>query len=101
MLWIPVFFYKWGTGANGLAINQVSIVPFSAYVDVSTANAAGYALHRAFYDGGAITPGFFYDKYKTSLNGNFASSLRNGIPLTSAQRGSLSTAVFSACTGNG
>lgn len=99
MVWVPAFFYKIGTGANGLTLNTVSIQPFSAYADVATANAAGYALHRAFYDGGAIQPGFFFDKYITSNNGGVASSLRNGIVLSSGQRGSLSTAVYSALNG--
>jgi hypothetical protein len=84
MVWIPAFYYKWGTGANGLAVNVVSVQPFSAYADVATANAAGYALHRAFYDGGAVCPGVFVDKYQASNNGGTASSIKNGLPLSSA-----------------
>lgn len=99
MVWVPAFYYKVGTGANGLTLNTVDVKPFSAYADVAAANAAGYALHRAFYDGGAIQLGFFFDKYITSNNNGVASSLKNGIVLTSGQRGSLSTAVYSALTG--
>lgn len=99
MVWIPAFFYKVGTGANGLTLNRIDVKPFSAYVDVSTANAAGYALHRAFYDGGAIQLGVFVDKYLVSNNNGVASSIKNGVVLTSGQRGSLSTAVYSALTG--
>lgn len=99
MCWIPAFFYKWGTGANGLAINAVDIKPFSAYTTVAEAVAAGYALHRAFYDGGAVQPGVFVDKYLPSYNAGVASSLKNGIVLTSAARGSLSNEVFSDLTG--
>ena len=98
MVWVPAFFYKWGTGANGLALNAVDIQPFSAYATVADANTAGYALHRAFYDGG-VQPGFFVDKYIVSNNGGIASSLRNGIVVTTAQRGSLSTAVNTSLTG--
>jgi hypothetical protein len=101
IVYVPAFFYKYGTGANGLGLNVVDVKAFSAYADVATANAAGYALHRAFYNGGSIRPGFFYDKYKCSLNGTVASSLKNGNALTSAVRGSLTTAVFASCTGNG
>lgn len=101
MCWIPAFFYKWGTGSNGLAINAVDIKPFAYFADVATANAAGYALHRAFYDGGAVQYGVFVDKYLVSNNGGIGSSLKNGLAVASAQRGSLSTAVFSALTGNG
>ena len=46
MCWIPAFYYKIGTGSNGLAINVVSVKAFGTYADVATANAAGYALHR-------------------------------------------------------
>lgn len=99
MVWIPAFFYKWGTGSNGIALNSVDIKPLSAYTDIASATAAGYALHRAFYDGGAIQPGFFIDKYITSNNSGVASSLKNGIVLTSGQRGSLSTAIYSALNG--
>ena len=84
MVWMPAFFYKWGTGANGLAINIVSIKAFADYATVADANAAGYALHRAFYDGGAVQPGVFVDKYKCSNNGGIASSIKNGNPLSAA-----------------
>ncbi len=83
MCWIPAFYYKWGTGSNGLAVNAVAIAPLSAYVNEAAANAAGFALHRAFYDGGAAQPGFFVDKYLCSNNGGTASSIKNGNPLSS------------------
>ena len=83
MVWLPAFYYKVGTGANGLAVNVVSIAAFSAYADVATAAAAGYALHRAFYDGG-VQPGVFVDKYQCSNNAGIASSLKSGNPLSSA-----------------
>lgn len=99
MVWIPAFYYKFGTGANGVTLNQVAIQPFSAYADVATAAAAGYALHRAFYDGGAVQQGVFVDKYMASYNGGVASSIKNGIVLSSAARGSLSNEQFSNLTG--
>jgi len=83
-VWIPAFYYKFGTGANGLAVNIVDIVPFigGPYSTVAAANAAGYALHRAFYDGGAVQSGVFVDKYQCSNNGGIASSIKNGNPLS-------------------
>jgi hypothetical protein len=69
MVWMPAFFYKYGTGSNGLALNEVDIEPFGYFADVATANAAGYALHRAFYDGGVIQPGAFVDKYLRARQG--------------------------------
>ena len=99
MVYMPAFFYKIGTGSNGLSVNAIGIKPFDAYASVADANAAGYALHRAFYNNGQIRPGVFVDKYLCSNNGGVASSIKLGIPLSSAQRGSLSTAVFSALNG--
>jgi len=101
MVYVPAFFYKYGTGSNGLALNAVDIKAFSYFDSVATANASGYALHRAFYNGGSIRPGVFVDKYLCSNNNGVASSIKNRAVLSSAQRGSLSTAVFSACTANG
>lgn len=83
MVWIPAFFYKYGTGSNGLSVNIVDIKPESAFASVAAANTAGYALHRAFYDGGAVQRGVFVDKYKCSANAGIASSIKNGIPLSS------------------
>lgn len=99
MCYIPAFYYKVGTGSNGLALNVIDVKPFSAYSSVSEASAAGYALPRGFYNGGAIRLGVFVDKYLCSNNNGVASSLKNGIVLSSAQRGTLSTAVFSALNG--
>lgn len=95
-VYIPAFYYKYGTGSNGLTVNQVDVKPFSYFATVSAANADGYALHRAFYNGGSIRPGFFIDKYINSANDGVASSLKNGIPLSSAVRGALVGADFAA-----
>lgn len=84
MVYIPAFFYKYGTGSNGLTVNVVDVKPYGFFTDVAAANAQGYALHRAFYNGNAIRPGVFVDKYQCSNNGGTASSIRNGNPLSSA-----------------
>lgn len=84
MVWVPAYYYKVGTGANGLAVNVVSIKNEFEYVNEAAANADGYALHRAFYDGGAVQRGFFVDKYLCSNNGGIASSIALGNPLSSA-----------------
>lgn len=86
MVWIPAFYYRLNNAANptyaGHTINSVDVQPYSAFADVAAANAAGYALHRAFYDGGSIQPGFFVDKYKCSNNSGTASSIKFGAPLS-------------------
>lgn len=99
MYWRPAHWRKFGTGANGLAINAVDIKPFNFFASVAEANAAGYSLPRSFYNNGAIQLGYFRDKYKCSNNGGIASSIKNGVVLTSALRGSLSSAKFSALNG--
>lgn len=96
MVYVPAYYYKYGTGSNGLAVNIVDIKAFDYFTDVATANAAGYALHRAFYNGGSIRPGFFVDKYLVSKNGSVASSIKNGVVLTSAIRGGLADSPFSS-----
>lgn len=73
MVWVPAFYYKVNTD------NTVEIAAEGAFSDEAAANAAGFALHRAFKDGGATRRGFFVDKYQCSNNGGTASSLRNGI----------------------
>lgn len=83
MVYVPAFVYKYGTGSNGLAVNVVDIKSLTAFADLATANAQGYALHRAFYNAGSIRPGFFVDKYQCSNNGGIASSIRGGNPLSS------------------
>ncbi len=86
---IPTYWYKYGTGSNGLAVNQVDIKPYSFFNSLAEANAGGYTVHRAFYNGGVLRRGFFLDKFHNSANGTVASSLKNGIPISSATRGTL------------
>jgi len=86
MVWVPAFYYRINDARNptyaGYIVNSVDIQPYSAFANAAAANAAGYALHRAFYDGGSIQPGFFVDKYQASNNNGIASSIRLGNPLS-------------------
>jgi hypothetical protein len=84
MVWIPLHYCKYGTGANGLAVNVVDIKPSTYFFDVTSANAEGYFIPRAFYNAGAIQLGVFVDKYQCSNNSGIASSIRLGLPLSSA-----------------
>lgn len=86
---IPTYWYKYGTGSNGLTVNQVDIKPYSFFNSVAEANAGGYTVHRAFYNGGVLRRGYFLDKFHNSANGTVASSLENGIPLSSSTRDGL------------
>lgn len=92
MCWIPAFYYQIGLSNIPMyaflemltyQYNSVDIKPYSFFLNENTANASGYALHRAFKNGGSIRPGFMIDKYQCSNNSGTASSLKNGNPLSS------------------
>ncbi len=95
MCWIPAFYYKIGTGSNGLTLNNIDIRYSSYFQDISAANILGYAMHRAFYNAGAIQTGVFVDKYQCSNNSGIASSIKFRNPLSSA----LEHNPFSGLTG--
>lgn len=79
MVWIPKFYYK-------VSILIIDIKGTDTYSTTALANADGYALHRAFIDGGVEKDGFFFDKYMCSQNfygGNeIASSIQNSNPIS-------------------
>ncbi len=87
MVWVPRFYYRIGSPASPryatYGVNAIDIVGDSAFGSEADANSAGYALHRAFFDGG-LQLGFFVDKYQCSNNGGIASSVRYGAPLSTA-----------------
>jgi len=86
MCWVPSSITKFGTGTNGLAVNVIDVKSIYAFADTTAANAAGYALHRMFIDGGVEQPGVMVDKYKFSKlargTGYVAASVKNGNPLS-------------------
>ncbi|MBL4751448.1 MAG: hypothetical protein JKX71_12860 [Amylibacter sp.] len=77
MVFIPAFYYK----ITGLGVD---IKDVGDYGDEAVANAAGYALHRAFKDGGQNHEGFFVDKYQCSNNAGIASSIKLGLPISTS-----------------
>lgn len=103
MVWIPKFYYKIGTGSNGLAVNVIDIKGTDTFATTAQANDAGYALHRAFIDGGEEKDGFFVDKYMCSKNslgtGFVASSIKGGLPI-STNSAHNPIADLTACAGN-
>lgn len=84
MCWIPAFWYKVGTGANGLPVNRIDVKNLSSFISVGQAAAAGYALPRAFYEAGKIMAGFFIDKFSCANNNGIASSIKGLSPLSTA-----------------
>ena len=87
MVWVPRFYYRIGNPASpryaAFGGNAIDIAGDAVFASEADANAAGYALHRAFFDGG-VQPGFFVDKFQCSNNGGVASSIRYGAPLSTA-----------------
>ncbi len=92
MCWIPKFYYRIAHASNSTyatyGVNSVDVKGVDTYASTAMANLNGYALHRAFIDGGVEKDGFFVDKYmcsKTALGtGYVASSIKSGLPLSSA-----------------
>ena len=86
MVFIPKFYYRLGSTASVLyavnGVNTIDIAGIDAFPDVASANTAGYALHRAFYNAGVIKDGVFVDKYLCANNSGIASSLTLGNPLS-------------------
>jgi len=104
MVWIPKYWYKVGTGSNGLAVNATDIKGIYDFADTTAANAASYALHRSFIDGGVEQPGFFIDKYKNSKvakgSGWVGASVKNGNPISAHADHNPISALSAVSLGN-
>ena len=106
-VWRPLAYYRIGHVDNPTygtyGVNSIDVKPESYFADVTAANAAGYALHRVFYDGGVIKRGYMEDKYINSQNawgaGYIASSIKNGNPITAHQNHNP-VAGLTACSVN-
>jgi hypothetical protein len=107
MCFIPKFFYRINNSENDAyavyAPNDIHIVGADTFSSRSAAAVVGYALHRAFIDGGVEQPGFFFDKYMCSKNalgtGYVASSIKGGLPI-SIHADHNPIADLTACTTN-
>jgi hypothetical protein len=92
MVFVPKFYHRIHNASNPTNVaydpNDVDIKGVDIFNTTAAANTAGYALHRAFIDGGVEKSGFFVDKYLVSKvatgTGYTASSILNGLPLSTA-----------------
>ena len=89
MVFVPLFYYRIGHTSSPryatYGLNAVDIVGIETFASEAAANAAGYALHRAFKDGGSVKSGFFVDKYLASKNGSTSCiSVKDGVPISLA-----------------
>ncbi|MCK9324597.1 MAG: hypothetical protein M0P69_03790, partial [Bacteroidales bacterium] len=107
MCFTPKFFYRINHADNAshadYAPNDIDIVGTETFSSRAEAMLSGYAMHRAFVDGGVEQAGFFFDKYKCSKNplgtGYVASSIKNGLPI-STYSAHNPIAGLTACAGN-
>lgn len=105
MVFVPKFYYRIGNIASpryaSYGANAIDVVGSETFASESAANAAGYALHRAFIDGGAEKQGFFIDKYLASKNGTTScKSFQNGVPISLTTDDSFTRSRgMTGCTG--
>lgn len=73
MVYVPRFYYRIGSASSPryatYGLNSIDVVGMNTYTTESAANADGFAMHRAFKDGGVDLLGFFMDKYLASKDG--------------------------------
>lgn len=89
MVFIPKYYYRIGHPQSPrysvFGANTVDVVGSETFATEAEANSQGYALHRAFIDGGQEKSGFFIDKYiasKSPDNADIAISRRFGVPIS-------------------
>lgn len=105
MCFVPRFYYRIGSASSPryatYGANAVDIVGIETFADEAAANAAGYAMHRAFIDGGSVKSGFFIDKYLCSPNGTTSGkSVKNGVPISLTTTTTYTrSATMTGCTG--
>lgn len=105
MVFVPKFYYRIGNAASpryaSYGANAIDVVGSETFASEAAANAAGYALHRAFVDGGSEKQGFFIDKYLASKNGTTTcKSIQNGVPISLTTSPSFTNSNgMTGCTG--
>ncbi|MBP9941173.1 MAG: hypothetical protein KBF33_07210 [Comamonas sp.] len=105
MVFVPRFYYRIGHASSPryatYGANAIDIGSVADFIDEAAANTAGYALHRAFVDGGAVKSGFFIDKYLASKNGTTScKSIANADPISLTSNTSYNpSSGMTGCTG--
>ena len=92
MVCLPKMFYRINHAGNPtyarFSPNDIDVKFADTFASREAAALGGYALHRAFIDGGEEQPFVLVDKYKCSRQakgaGYVASSIRGGLPLSTA-----------------
>lgn len=108
MVCLPKTFYRINHAGNPtyarFSPNDIDVKFVDTFASREAAALGGYALHRAFIDGGAEKPFVLVDKYKCSKQaqgaGFVASSIKNAPPLSSASDHNPIAEVTSASANN-
>ena len=104
-VFVPCFYYRFGNAASPryatYGANAIDVVGVDTYATEAAANTAGYAMHRAFKDGGANKSGFFIDKYLASPNGTTScKSVALGVPISlTSSAGYTMSSGMTGCSG--
>ena len=105
MVFVPRFYYRIGDAGSPryatYGANAVDVVGVDTYATEAAANTAGYAMHRAFKDGGADKSGFFIDKYlATNVSTTSCKSVADAHPISLTTNASYNpSSAMTGCTG--
>ena len=105
MVFVPRFYYRIGSTSSpryaAYGANAIDIAGIDTFATQAAANAAGYAMPRAFIDGGQTLEGFFIDKYLASKDGNAScKSIANADPISLTTNASYNPSNgMTGCTG--
>jgi len=105
LVFIPKFFYRIGDASSPnyatYGANAIDIVGIDSFANEAAANTGGYAIHRAFIDGGSEKHGFFIDKYLCSKNGTTSGkSIANASPISLTTSANYTeSSAMTGCTG--
>lgn len=108
MVCLPKTFYRINHAGNPtyarFTPNDIEVKFADTFASREAAALVGYALHRAFVDGGAEKPFVLVDKYKCSKQamgaGYVASSIKNALPLSTASGHNPIAEITAAGTNN-
>ena len=104
-VFVPRFYYRIGNAASPryatYGANAVDVVGVDTYSTEAAANTAGYAMHRAFKDGGADKAGFFIDKYlATNVSTTSCKSIASAHPISLTTNALYNpSSAMTGCTG--
>jgi hypothetical protein len=92
MVFVPKFYIK--------ITNDTAAPYYGTKVEISDTAQAGFVIHRAFINNGAIQDGFFFDKYLCGNVGGKFSSMRNIDPVSTGATKNPIASITGVTLGN-